>query len=113
MKVYNNKIYSINFDKKSITPKIIDKSKKIAERENFYDDISKFLNKEYSKQEYFSHFLNNTDTIIKNKTSKYFSKAEKIYINNLFTTLDLHYDIDSIPDEYLAKKMQELLQKTN
>ena len=75
-----------------------------SNKEIFYIDIDKFLNKDIGKKEYFESLLNN----VKNTTKKP-NKYELKYINNMLTTLDIVGSPEDIPEAYLIKNMQNLL----
>ena len=75
--------------------------------EDFYTDIDKFMKKSIKKEEYLDNFVSKINKNLYNQMNS----SEKIYVNDILTTLDLTNSIKDIPDNYLLENMNKLLKK--
>lgn len=82
------------------------KKQNINKKDVFYDDINKFLTKEYSKEEYLTSFIKNVEN---NAYLEKNSNIEKKYINDLLTSIDLTNNYKDIPNQYIIDRMLKLL----
>jgi hypothetical protein len=85
------------------------KSDTFSNKENLYNDIEKYLKKDISKEEYFKFLIEK----IKNNSYYVSDRVEEKYVNDMLTTLDLVVNTKKIPDEYLKRKMENLLKYKN
>ena len=77
-------------------------------KEELYENINSFMNKEYDKNEYIHNFtesVNNIDNFSE------FNKIERDYIRNLMMALDSADNYDDIPEGYLMWLMNNLLER--
>lgn len=115
VEMYIYSINNINFTSNPYKKIIIDKESldkiknktKNPVKKDFYNNIDMYLNKKFSKKE----FLDNINKIaykIDNKVK--LNDAEKQYIDDMLTTMDLTAKSDRISDNYLKKNIKELLE---
>ena len=108
MQIYN--FYSVNFAaKKNITKPITAKTKTSAlpisnAKEDFYNDIEKFIKKEVSKKQYLQLFIDKMN----NELYSQLNNTEKKYVYDMLTTIDLSYN-KNISDAHLTERMKQLL----
>ena len=74
-------------------------------RKSLYNNIDSYLTKKFSKKE-FLLALNKLAIDIDNKK---LNIAEKKYINDMLTTMDLSDNFEKIPDKYIVKNIEKLV----
>lgn len=111
MQIYrvNNINFTANkFVKKNIDPKKLSHIRNNADndiRKGLYNDIDKFVNKQYTKTEYLKS-INKLVKKIDNKVA--LNDAEKQYVGDMITTMDLSSK-EKIPEGYIMENIEELL----
>ena len=78
-------------------------------KDEFYKQISDFLNQKTDKEEYFQKFFSSLDKVYKQGKITEFTPEERKYINNLVSIADMSGNSKIIPDQYLKKNMEELI----
>lgn len=110
-------IYSINsinftanpYKKIEINREALDKIKnntKNPVKKDFYNNIDMYLEKKFSKKQFLDS-INQIAYRIDNKVK--LNDAEKQYIDDMITTMDLTAKSDSISDSYIKKNIKDLL----
>lgn len=74
-------------------------------RKGLYSNIDSYLTKKFSKKE-FLLALNKLAIDIDNKK---LNTAEKKYLNDMLTTMDLSDNFEKIPDKYIVKNIEKLI----
>lgn len=107
------KIYSVNsaiFTAKKVNNSTMSsRSKSEYSKRDFYNDIDGFLNNKFNKESYVEKFSDGVDNIVRNRTTDKYNSAERAYINNLMSVIEMSEGIERIPDKYLRDCMQDLL----
>ena len=109
MKIYNT--YTINFtaikNNKSSVKKMNNLSLNVNSfvQNDIYKDMSSFLQKKITKEEYLYKFITNFN----NEAYKKLNNSEKKYVHDILTTIDFAESYKSISDEYLQEKMKRLI----
>ena len=81
-------------------------TQKIQNTDYFYEDMKKFLNKEYSKDEYLKTFINRLE---QSSYAERSNNVEKKYINDLLTSIDLANSYKEIPDNYIIERVLKIV----
>ena len=76
-------------------------------KRDFYDNIDAYLNKKFTKKDFLANLNKFAHKFDENKIK--LNDAERQYLDDMLTTIDLSGKSTKIPDKYIVDNISELL----